>query len=179
MKYTTFTTLRTLGLVGVVVAAFFGISQCNSSDAPEVLPRETQTQTQQIPQQTQSRTQPQVTSPSAAIQYGADILPKTTNDDVVFKTQMEPNSVGKPDDKNGGLKWTVRKNGLKMYLKSDTHKGYDFWNRVKVDYQDNGKWDEQWIFSKNGAVRREVAVKEDENFDMIYTLEGNQWVLKK
>ena len=37
MKYTTFTTLRTLGLVGIVVAAFFGISQCNSGDAPEAL----------------------------------------------------------------------------------------------------------------------------------------------
>jgi hypothetical protein len=179
MKYTTFTTLRTLGLVGVVVAAFFGISQCNSGDEPEALPRETQTQTQQIPQQTQTRTQPQATSPGVAIQYGAETLAKTTNDDVVFKTQMEPTSLGKPDDKNGGLKRTVRKNGLKMYLKSDTHKGYDFWNRVKVDYQDNGRWDEQWIFSKNGAVRREVAVAEDENFDMIYTLEGNQWVLKK
>ncbi|HYF03190.1 MAG TPA: hypothetical protein VEC36_07430 [Patescibacteria group bacterium] len=172
MKYKTFARLRTLGIVGVVVAGIFGISQCNSGDTPEqALPRETQTR--QIPQQTQA------TPSGATVQYGADILPKTTADDVIFKTQMEPTSLGKPDDKNGGLKRTVRKNGLKMYLKSDTHKGYDYWNRVKVDYQDNGKWDEQWIFSKNGAVRREVSQKEDENFDMIYTLEGAHWVLKK
>lgn len=185
MKYTTFTTLRTLGLVGVVVAAFFGISQCNSGDAPEALPRETQAETRQVPQQqqpqTQTRSLPEVgrTSPSSPIQYGSETLARTSADELVFKTQQEATSLGKPDEKNGGLKRTVKTGGLKMYLKSDTHKGYDYWNRVKVDYQNDNKWDEQWIFSKNGDVRREISQNQDENFDMIYTLEGNQWVLKK
>lgn len=50
------------------------------------------------------------------------------------------------------------------------------WNRVKVDYNRNEKWDEKWEFVDGKPTKRMVASKDDEQYDEIYRWADGKWV---
>jgi hypothetical protein len=52
-------------------------------------------------------------------------------------------------------------------------------NRLKLDLDRDGKWDEKWSFEADGRVKRQVAPADDENYTDSYVLDGNAWRRKK
>lgn len=55
-------------------------------------------------------------------------------------------------------------------------KGETSWNRVKVDYNRNEKWDEKWELVAGQPSKRMVASKDDENYDEVYRWVDGKWV---
>ncbi|MBT9554509.1 MAG: hypothetical protein IV100_00715 [Myxococcales bacterium] len=50
-------------------------------------------------------------------------------------------------------------------------------NRAKLDLDRDDKWDEKWTFERgSGAVTREIAPTDDENYTVSLTLVGERWV---
>jgi hypothetical protein len=50
-------------------------------------------------------------------------------------------------------------------------------NRAKLDLDRDDKWDEKWTFEPgSGAVAREIAPADDENYTVSLTLVGERWV---
>lgn len=63
---------------------------------------------------------------------------------------------------------------FKINLYSDDGQRF---NRAKVDLDRDDKWDEQWTFKPDGAVEREVAPDDDENYAQRFVLEaGLRWL---
>ena len=109
--------------------------------------------------------------------------PQSTNnnglsevDREVLRLQKEPLSKGTPDSK--GLKWRLKNQGVVVELRCDKDKGGDYWNRAKVDANDNKQFDEIWTFKKDGTVERRVAPNDDQNYTQTFRLEGETWVPK-
>lgn len=50
------------------------------------------------------------------------------------------------------------------------------WNRVKIDYNRNEKWDEKWELVAGQPTKRMVASKDDEQYDETYKWVDGKWV---
>ncbi len=50
------------------------------------------------------------------------------------------------------------------------------WNRVKVDYNRNEKWDEKWELVAGQPSKRMVSSKDDEKYDEAYRWMDNKWI---
>lgn len=50
------------------------------------------------------------------------------------------------------------------------------WARAKVDHDRDEKWDEKWTIAADGAIQREVAPADDEQYSETYVLTDKQWV---
>ncbi len=74
---------------------------------------------------------------------------------------------GKGKDALGG------KRPFKVNLYQDA--GQSLPNRAKVDLDRDEKWDEKWTF-EGGAVKRQVAPADDDNYTVEYTLVGDRWL---
>lgn len=62
---------------------------------------------------------------------------------------------------------------FKINLYSDDGQRF---NRAKVDLDRDDKWDEQWTFKPDGAIEREVAPADDEDYSQRFVLEaGVRW----
>ncbi|MCA9587610.1 MAG: hypothetical protein KC657_19925 [Myxococcales bacterium] len=48
-------------------------------------------------------------------------------------------------------------------------------NRVKIDLDRNGKWDEKWTIEDDGTIKRQVAPRDDEDYTIEYRLRGETW----
>jgi len=170
MKYTTFAAIKKSVLIGTPLIAFiFLIRSCaGCGNTPEYIPQQ-QTTTQQ--------TLPQQQTTSAKPSYGAQELPLSSAEQEILQLQKEPLSLGKPDDK-GSLKRTVKKGMTKLDIRCDQNKGFTTWNRIKVDWNNNKRYDEKWNFRPDGTVARFVAPNDDEDYSMEYRLYNNVWKLK-
>lgn len=51
-------------------------------------------------------------------------------------------------------------------------------NRVKIDLDRNGKWDEKWTLEDDGKIKRKVAPRDDENYTLEFRLRGDTWAAK-
>lgn len=51
-------------------------------------------------------------------------------------------------------------------------------NRAKVDYDRDEKWDEKWTFAPDGAVERQVAPNDDENYTETWIYRDGSWSAK-
>jgi len=51
-------------------------------------------------------------------------------------------------------------------------------NRLKLDLDRDGKWDEKWNLEADGRVKREVAPADDEHYTDSYILDGSAWKRK-
>ena len=74
------------------------------------------------------------------------------------------------------------KDAFKGPSKVSLYKDPDGTRRVKIDLDRDEKWDEKWTFeTKDGAdkIKRQVATKDDENYDVEYRLDGGRWAVKK
>ncbi|MCS7080904.1 MAG: hypothetical protein NZ585_12765 [Chloracidobacterium sp.] len=52
------------------------------------------------------------------------------------------------------------------------------WNRAKIDLNRNSKWDEKITIINGEPVKRLVASRDDENYDVEYRWRGGRWVSK-
>jgi hypothetical protein len=65
--------------------------------------------------------------------------------------------------------------------KVNLYKEADGKRRVKIDLDRDDKWDEKWTFEDDSGqekVKRQVASKDDDNYDQEYRLEAGSWVVK-
>jgi hypothetical protein len=89
--------------------------------------------------------------------------------------QKEPLTNGTSDGTS--RKWVVKTSRFKAEFRCDTAKGFNYWNRVKLDFNNNKRYEEKWDF-KPDTVKRRVAPNDDENYTEEYRLQGETWVRK-
>lgn len=65
---------------------------------------------------------------------------------------------------------------FKVNLYADN--GSPTWNRLKVDYNRNEKWDEKWNLTDGQPVKRHVASRDDEVYNLEFRWQGGRWVAK-
>ncbi len=53
------------------------------------------------------------------------------------------------------------------------------WSRLKVDLNRNEKWDEKWDVANGQPVKRQVASKDDENYDQTFVWKNGKWNAEK
>jgi len=87
-------------------------------------------------------------------------------------------SEGKPDNNNGGVKLYKKMDSYFLDLRCDKKKGFDYFNRVKVDWDKDKKWDEKWDFRKDGSIKRQSSTNDDKNYDLVQELKDGKWVKK-
>ena len=63
----------------------------------------------------------------------------------------------------------------KINMYSDDGKA---WNRAKIDLNRNEKFDEKWTWKPTGDIERQVATKDDENYDQTWILLQSGWKQK-
>ncbi len=175
MKYSTFAAIRKGLFIGAPIIAlvllFRSCTGCGSSTEP-MMDRQ-QLQSQQSQGQLSQPQQNIIAKP----RYGSQELPLTSIESEILQLQKDPLILGKEDD-NGSIKRTVRKGSVKLDIRCDKHKGFTVWNRLKVDWDNNGKYDEKWSFRQDGSVARFVAPNDDEGYTLEYRLGDSMWRLK-
>lgn len=53
------------------------------------------------------------------------------------------------------------------------------WNRLKIDLNRNGKWDEKWTLENGSLKKRQVSSLDNEQYDQQYRWRGARWEIKK
>jgi hypothetical protein len=53
------------------------------------------------------------------------------------------------------------------------------WNRLKIDLNRNGKWDEKWTIENGSLNKRQVSSQDNEQYDQQYRWRGARWEIKK
>lgn len=53
------------------------------------------------------------------------------------------------------------------------------WNRVKIDYDRDEKWDEKWDLEDGRPVKKQVSTADNDSYDREFRWQGGQWVEKK
>lgn len=84
-------------------------------------------------------------------------------------------SSGKPDDNNGGVKLFKKLATYQVDLRCDKAKGFTYFNRVKIDWDYDKKWDEKWDFRENGSIKRQCSTNDDENYDLVQETVNGKW----
>jgi hypothetical protein len=115
---------------------------------------------------------------TSKINYGDKVLPVSLIDKEIFEYQKSNTSTGEPDKDGETYIRLINTNNYLLQLRCDHKKGFTYWNRAKIDYNKNKKWDEKWSFSMNGNIKRQVSAKDDENYDLSYHLKGDHWIIK-
>ena len=69
----------------------------------------------------------------------------------------------------------MRSSGWKVNLYQDA--GKKSVNRLKIDLDGDGKWDEKWTI-EDDQVKRQVAPADDERYTEEWRLRGDVWVRK-
>jgi hypothetical protein len=62
------------------------------------------------------------------------------------------------------------------FIKEGTDKG---WSRIKIDLNRNEKWDEKWDLVDGKPAKRQVASKDDENYDQKFVWKDGKWEAEK
>ena len=170
MKYTTFAAIRKGVFIGVpIIAAVVMFRACSGSESPQPRIQSDIYASQQV-------AQPQ-SGTNSKPPYGARELTLTSIENEILQLQKDPISLGKEDD-NGSIKRTVRKGSTKLDIRCDKNKGFTTWNRIKVDWDNNGKYDEKWNFRQDGTVARFVSPSDNEVYSMEYRLDDHCWKIK-
>jgi hypothetical protein len=178
MQYNDFIKLRRVGAVAVLgLAIIGGFLACNrpqqkvdtsvSQQPTEVNPPPVTNTTDPAPP-TDTTDTPVATS---------DSLTLTDIHKEILRLQQQPLTSEGAKNSGDGIQWRVKDNGVTVEFRSDTSKGSTTWNRAKVDYNGNKKYEERWDF-KGETVRRRVAPTDDENYTEEYNKNGEQWVKK-
>jgi hypothetical protein len=173
VKYRTFTVVRAV----VIAVAFVAISMQvyrsatrSSGTSPAIsAPADAPAASDANPQNGNAPAAPGPSSP-------ADPTALTDAEQEILRLQSSPITNGVSDPKNGTRRWVVDEPGFHAEFRSDTAKGSAYWNRVKIDWNGNGRFDEKWDFRPDGSVKRRVAPADDENYTEQYRLQGNRWL---
>jgi hypothetical protein len=165
MKYKSFALIRKLVIIIIVIVCLIALFTlvCNKPKKHNVM--------------TTNRNTPQNIE-QVKPKYGNDVLPITKFDKEIFEYQKSDISTGTIDGQGDSYKKFITTASYKLDLRCDFKKGYSYWNRIKVDYNNNGKWDEKWSYQKNGKIKREVSSDDDEKYNYTYFLKADEWERK-
>lgn len=157
MKYRTFVKLRAAVLILLVVLAVYGVFHRRGGQPPQVA------------------VAPIAAPPAAAAtaQPPADPALLTDAQREILHLQGQPLTNGAPA--GNSRKWVVDEPGFHAEFRCDTGKGLKYWNRVKIDWNGNKRFDERWDFKPDGTVKRRIAPNDDENYTQERRLEGDRW----
>ena len=98
----------------------------------------------------------------------SDGVPLRAGDTKILEAIKRPLSGDKGKD-------AVRSSGWKVNLYQDA--GKKSVNRLKIDLDGDGKWDEKWTI-EDDQVKRQVAPADDERYTEEWRLRGDVWVRK-
>jgi hypothetical protein len=165
MKYKTFSLIRKIALIviGIVVLVAIFSLLCNRPKRHTVISSNHGTM------KTNEQIKPV---------YGSDVLPITKTDKEIFEYQKSDISTGVIDSQGDSYKKFITTANYKLDLRCDFKKGYSYWNRIKIDYDNDGNWDEKWTYQKNGKIKREVSSDDDEKYNYTYYLKADEWERK-
>lgn len=167
MNYNTFVKLRGLGCATLVIAPI-GFLVFRATTNKTVAPPPVAVSQDSPP------AEPVSAPPPVAQNQDANGLSDVDRE--VLRLQKEPLSNGTADPK--GLKWRIKQGGVVIELRCDQDKGYETWNRAKVDANNNKQFDETWAFKKDGTIERRVAPNDDQNYTQTFVLNGETWAPK-
>jgi hypothetical protein len=175
MQYNDFIKLRRVGAVAVLgLAIVGGFLACNRPQKIDPLPPVLQPNTTAPePQVPTENPNPPVEQPSMP----SDPLALTDVHKEILRLQQQPLTSEGAKNTGDGIQWRVKDNGITVEFRSDTNKGSTTWNRAKVDYNGNKKYEERWDF-KGETVRRRVSPADDENYTDEYNKVGDSWQKK-
>jgi hypothetical protein len=179
MKYTTFRNLRrgtlAVGCIGLITWCAAAINRNDGQDAHPAAAEQAVANS---------------SAPSAAgeasfageeqrPEFGAATLPISAAEQSILDAQHAISLQQTLDSKGENYKLFIKAGAYNLDMRCDFKKGFDYWNRVKVDWNKNKRWDEKWLFGKDGKVKRDIAPADDEQYTMRYVLESKQWILQK
>ena len=75
------------------------------------------------------------------------------------------------------IKDALPRESFKVNLFADN--GSATWNRLKIDLDRDEKWDEKWDLENAQPLKRQVASRDDEVYDLEYRWQGGAWTEKK
>jgi hypothetical protein len=167
MKFKTFRALAITGalLLGVG-GSVAGYSACSKSDNAVASATAKATE---APKPATAQPPTQTAAPAATTQ-----APPSGNLRPMDRKILDRVAQGIASDK---VKDAVKGESYKVNL----YKEADGKRRLKIDLDRDEKWDEKWTFedaSGQEKVKRQVASKDDENYDQEYRLEAGSWVVK-
>jgi hypothetical protein len=168
MKYNTFRKIRFIVIIIIIIIAVIMLSQliCNRKSRPINTTNQTNTSSTTANNTIQK------------INYGSKVLAVTSLDKAIFEYQKSATSTGELDKDGETYQRIINTNDYLLQLRCDYKKGFTYWNRAKIDYNKNKKWDEKWTFSKDGNIKRQVSTKDNEDYDLSYHLKGDNWIIK-
>jgi hypothetical protein len=168
MKYKTFRIIRLIVIIIIIIMGIILLSQliCGRKSKPTNIADRT------VPSSSQSIEARQ------KINYGDKVLPVNSIDKEIFEYQKSATSTGELDKDGETYQRIINTNDYLLQLRCDHKKGYTYWNRAKIDFNKNKKWDEKWSFSKDGNIKRQISTKDDEDYDISYHLKGDHWMIK-
>jgi len=164
MKYKTFSLIRRIIIIIIAIIAILWLfnSLCSKSKNNKL----------------QNKDKEISTVENTKNNYGKDFMTLTSIDKLILEYQKKDISDGKIDDQGDSYKKFITTKDFKVDLRCDFKKGYSYWNRIKVDFDKDKKWDEKWSFQKDGTIKKEVSPNDDENYEYSYILNGDKWERK-
>jgi hypothetical protein len=165
MKYKTFALFRKITIIifSVVILIVLFSLLCNKPSRHKTISSNNNYPTSSI---------------SAKPSYGASYLAISKIDKEIFEYQKSDIKTGSIDAQGDSYKKFITTANYKLDLRCDFKKGYSYWNRIKIDFNKDGKWDEKWSYQKNGKIKREVSSEDNENYDYTYFLKADGWEKK-
>jgi hypothetical protein len=166
MKYNTFRIIRFSAITVFIVVIIIIFSQL-------ICKKKSHNKLDQNNLQTNS-----ITNEVQKIKYGSTVLPLSSEEKEII--QYQKSAITGPDvtKKGDSYQKTIVTSKYKLELRCDLKKGFNFWNRIKIDFNQNKNWDEKWTFSKDGYIKREVSPDDDEKYTYTYNLRGDHWLKK-
>ena len=140
------------------------MSACGGKEAPAPEPQSKQTNTSAVPRETPIPGKIGDASPTT----NADGLRPV--DQKIVAQLANPASGDK-------IKDAFSKEPYKVNFYREA--GEQTWSRLKVDLNRNEKWDEKWDLANGQPVKRQVASKDDENYDQTFVWKNGKWSAEK
>lgn len=144
---------------------------CGSKEAPAPAPQQTSS-LGDIPRET-----------PIPGKIGTDANPPTSTNTATATNSTNANGLRPVDQKIlSQLSASVSGDKIKDAFSKESYKvnfyrenGEATWSRLKVDLNRNEKWDEKWDLANGQPVKRQVASKDDENYDQTFAWKNGMW----
>jgi hypothetical protein len=168
MKYKTFARLRLVAILVLCCGAFYGIYKLAAIGEP-ISPQGVSGTAVQEPSATP--VVPDEVSAATAWLPSMDMAP--------FEMEILNTATTAGLD-NGTLdgdsrKWRVKTSATTVEYRCDVGKGKTYWNRVKIDRDNDKSFDEKWDIKSGREVKRTVSTSDNGDYDAVYDLKGQTW----
>lgn len=166
-----FKTFRTIVISGLAIAGIGGLvavsTCCKKEEKPEVAVTKPEAKPVAKPVPLPTPPAPMATTPPGD---GNELRPM---DQKILDLIAKPATTDKIKDAFPGQPWKVN-----IYREAGATK----FNRVKIDYNRNEKWEEKWSIDTDDGqevVKRQVAPADDEKYTEEFRLKAGKWAPKK